>query len=321
MPDDFLVAKNPEPDSRLPYLVRLPLGERGMVLKAREVWPRTSKVYCHRTDAWPETLEIVDRAPTVSCVRRGAAIDLVLDRGRENRSQFVLSFAKGREAIFWQTGRTARKARPDVRTPTARAAGLGGIEIVMDVHERYGWTFAKEDVVVVKRPLSVGDYAVERDGSIVAAVERKGLEDLVTTLSSDRVWTTLAALSTLPRAAVVVEDRYSQVFAQLHVRPAALADRLGECQARFPSVPIVFAETRQLAQQWTYRFLAACLADVDQEPEAERRFAQLAGAPRPEPLPASNAEIRAWARAQGFAVSDRGRLPASLIAEYAASEK
>jgi len=30
----FLVARNPQPDSRLPYLVRLPLGD-GLVLKAR----------------------------------------------------------------------------------------------------------------------------------------------------------------------------------------------------------------------------------------------------------------------------------------------
>lgn len=32
----FLVARNPEPDSTLPYLIRLPLGEGELVLKARE---------------------------------------------------------------------------------------------------------------------------------------------------------------------------------------------------------------------------------------------------------------------------------------------
>ncbi|WP_028707681.1 ERCC4 domain-containing protein [Propionicicella superfundia] len=317
MPDDFLVVKNPEPGSTLPYLVRLPLGEEGVVLKTREVWPRTAKVYCHRTDAWPADPEVVDRAATVACVRRGAAIDLVLERGRENRSQFILTSAKGREVIFWQTARTSRKARPDVRTPSARAAGTARLEIVMDVHERYGWTFAKEDVQVTKRPLAAGDYAVEADGSVVAVVERKSLDDLVSTLTSDRVWTMLAGLAAVPRAAVVVEERYSRIFGLTHVRPAAVADRLGECQARFPAVPIVFAETRPLAQQWAYRFLAACLAERRQEAEVERRLGQLGGAPPPEPLPATAAEVRSWARAAGIEVSAKGRVPAQVLAAYA----
>jgi len=43
MPEEFVVARNPEPNSSLPYLLRIPLGRDGIVLKARETWPRTSK--------------------------------------------------------------------------------------------------------------------------------------------------------------------------------------------------------------------------------------------------------------------------------------
>lgn len=86
MPDDFVIARNPDADSTLPYVLRIPLGPDGIVLKSREMWPRTSKVYCHQVDEWPADAEIVERVATRSCVRRGAAIDLVLDRGRENRS-------------------------------------------------------------------------------------------------------------------------------------------------------------------------------------------------------------------------------------------
>ncbi len=56
--------------STLPYLVRIPLGAQGVVLKAREVWPRTSKVYCHRATDWPADADVVDRVPVRSCVRR-----------------------------------------------------------------------------------------------------------------------------------------------------------------------------------------------------------------------------------------------------------
>jgi hypothetical protein len=45
MTDSFKVARNSDPESRLPYLVRLPI-EGGIVLKAREPWPRAARVYC-----------------------------------------------------------------------------------------------------------------------------------------------------------------------------------------------------------------------------------------------------------------------------------
>ena len=108
MVDDLLVARNPEPDSRLPYLVRIPLGPDGVVLKAKEPWPRAAKVYCHRAEEWPDDADVLERHPVRSCARRGPAIDLVLARARENRSQFVLTRARGREVIFWQSPRTWR---------------------------------------------------------------------------------------------------------------------------------------------------------------------------------------------------------------------
>lgn len=124
--EDFLIARNPDGDSSLPYLLRIPLGANGFVLKARDTWPRTAKIFCHREAWWPSDAEIVERVPVRSCVRRGAAIDLVLDRSRENRSQFVLTRIRGgREAIFWQSARTAKLARPNVSLPSARAHGCG----------------------------------------------------------------------------------------------------------------------------------------------------------------------------------------------------
>ena len=312
MPEDFLIARNPEDGTTLPYLLRIPLGPGGIVLKAREMWPRTSKVYCHRAVGWPADPEILEAVPVRSCVRRGAAIDLVLDRGRENRSQFVLTRVRGgREAIFWQTARTAKQARPRVSVPTARASGLAELAILVDSRERYAWKFSQQQATTTRRALPAGDYAVELDGAVVAAVERKSLPDLAATLTSGRMRYLLADLAELPRAAVVVEDRYSQVFALEHVRPAVVADALAECQARFPQVPIMFCETRALAQEWTYRFLAAALREVGDEAGGNLRMVDLTPATAP-----SSAEIRTWALANGYAVSDRGRIPAAVRAAY-----
>jgi hypothetical protein len=92
----FVVGRNPQEDSKLPYLLRLPL-KGGLVLKARELWPATARVYCHRfEEPWPEDAEIVEQTPVLLCRRRGAAIDLVLDRPRRARSQFVFTQVKGR---------------------------------------------------------------------------------------------------------------------------------------------------------------------------------------------------------------------------------
>jgi hypothetical protein len=88
-------------------------------------------------------------------------------------------------------------------------------------------------------------------------VERKSLVDLVASLTSGKLRYQVADLAALPRAAVVVEDRYSQLFRLDRVRPAVVADGLAELQIRWPNVPVVFCETRQLAEEWTYRFLAA----------------------------------------------------------------
>lgn len=258
--EDFVVARNPDGDSALPYLVRLPLGPHGVVLKVRDTWPRTAKVYCHPSQDWDDSIEVVERVPVRSCVRRGAAIDLVLDRGRENRSQFVFTRARGCEVIFWQSARTAKQARPAVSTPTRRASGLV-LEILVDSHERYPWKFSAQQATTRRQALPAGDYAVEHGGRIVAAVERRSL---------------------------------------------------AEAQVRFPGAPIVFCQTRPLAQEWTSRFLGAALAHhAEDAPAADRADALPAAGPLA-PAAQTAAEIRAWANANGHEISAKGRIPASV---------
>lgn len=131
----------------------------------RDTWPRTSKVYCHRAEAWPSDTEGIEQVPVRSCQRRGASIDLVLDRGRENRSQGVFtSIRGGREAIFWQSARTGEQARPAVHTPTARAGGIERLTVVVDSQGRYAYRFTEQQVDVVRRVLPTGDCAVEVRG-------------------------------------------------------------------------------------------------------------------------------------------------------------
>jgi hypothetical protein len=322
----LLVARNPDPDSSLPFLLLVPLGD-GLLFRTKGTWPRTSALYCHpapRTD-WPTDPDLVEQIPLRSCVRRGAAIDLVADRGREQRSQIVYTTARGREMVFWQGPRTRKQARPDVRLPTARAAGLVDLQILVDAHERYPYRFTHQQVTVDRRALHCGDYGIEVDDRLVASVERKSLTDLISSLTSGRLRFALTELAALPRAAVVVEDRYSRVFAQDHVRPALVADGLAELQVRYPTVPMVFCETRALAEEWTYRYLATAFRWLSDEAAATARVAAADTSSGPAAVPATPAlvtdpatevptrAIRGWARAAGLPVSDRGRLRPEVV--------
>ena len=226
----FVVARNPQADSKLPYLVRLPL-EGGLVLKAREPWPATARVYCHRfEEPWPQDAEIVEQTPVRLCQRRGAAIDLVLDRSRLARSQFVFTQVKGREAIFWQTQKTARAANPGGRIPRRRSLAEP-VTIIVDTRERYPYRFAQQGAETVRATVAAGDYAVHAsDGNLLAAV--------------------------------VVEARYAALFKLEHVNGNWLADQLARLEVRYPEVHLVFADSRRYAEDWTYRFLTTALADA-----------------------------------------------------------
>jgi hypothetical protein len=261
--DSFLVARNPA-DSSLPYLLRLPI-EGGVLLKARDRWPTTSRVYCHPLDHWPADAEIVEQVAVRSCRRRGAAIDLVLDRGRNNRSQIVFTKPNpgrtgGRPMIFWQTARTAQRARPGQRVPTRRASDLDQLTIEVDTRERYPYKFAGRPVERRRAALPVGDYAVRHGDQLTAAVERKTPEDFTKSLIDGSLNYALTELAALPAAAVVVvEARYGALLDNQHAQPGWLLELVARLQVRYPAVPIVFADSRKLAEEYTYRYLAAAL--------------------------------------------------------------
>ena len=306
----LLIVRNPDPDSRLPYLLRVPLGD-GLVFRTSGTWPRTKALYCHPVPIgdWPADPELVETIELLACQRRGAAVDVVASRSRENRSQIVYTSARGREMVFWQSPRTRKQARPGVRTPTARAAGHAELDIVVDTHERYAYDFVGKPVRVVRRALPCGDYGLLVGDRLIAAVERKSMADLTSSVLNGTLKYQLTELSALPRAAAVVEDRYSRIFSLQHARPAVVIDGLAELQVAFPNVPIMFCETRKLAQEFTYRYLGAAHTwAVNAAHLADALGAEPALAAAPNQREPSTAEVRAWARQVGLAVPDRGRL-------------
>lgn len=257
----FQVARNPDAGSTLPYVVLLPI-EGGLRLKTREPWPRSARVFCVRDEApWDERSELVDEADVVICKRRGAAIDLVLDRPQHARSQFVFTQARGRPAVWWQTQKTVQTANPGARVPRGR--GAGQFTVAVDSREKYGWRFAGRELTTERRTLPAGDYAIVVSGRTLALVERKTLENLSTSLSDGTLAFQMQRLAEQDaRAAVVVEADYPDLF-RLHAgRASWLADVMARLVVRYPEVPIVFAGSRRFAEEWAYRFMGAAAGDA-----------------------------------------------------------
>jgi hypothetical protein len=255
----FRVARNPDPESRLPFLVWLPI-DGGIVLKARETWPRSSRVFCsHESTPWDESAGVVDEADVALCRRRGAAIDLVLDRPRLARSQFVFTTARGRPAVWWQTQKTVQGGNPGARVPRGRLSQ--SLTVAIDTRERYGWKFSGRDVATERRALSSGDYGLILEGAVIAIVERKTMDNLATALSDGTLAFQLQRLAETGRSAVVVEGDYPELFRTQPGRGSWLADVLARLTVRYPDVPIVFAGSRKFAEEWAFRFFGAALAD------------------------------------------------------------
>ena len=285
VPDAFLVARNPEADSSLPFLVYLPI-DGGTWLKARETWPRSSRVYCHAIEGVDvATLEILEHVRVVSCERRGPVLDLILDRMQNRRAQFVFTQARGRAMIFWQTAKSAANARPGLRVPQRSKRVVERIAI--DTRERYGYGFKGLDVPVERVALRSGDYAAFIGDEAVAVVERKAMDDFCNSLIDGTLGFAMGELARLGTTAVVVEGTYSQLLRRGYVDGAWLGELLVRLQVRYPAVPIVFVETRALGERWTLAFFAAAAAerltgapmlsamiapqDVPKKPRAKRR--------------------------------------------------
>ncbi len=237
----------------------MPLAGTELILATRDTWPVSKDLFCAELDSWPEEAEVIERVPVASCRRVGASVQLVLDRAQRRRSLFVWTSKRGRPLIFWRSERSMKSTRPGVRAPSAR--GLDGpLTLVVDARERYAWRFAGLPVTLERRRLPVGDYGVFEGERLVAVVERKRLQEFAGAAVQGQLQLLMAELATMPRAAVVIEGRLSQLLkGDIRTRPGWLLNLVAALPAAYPNVPMLFAETGPLAADLAYRWLSASL--------------------------------------------------------------
>jgi hypothetical protein len=271
----FIVARNPEPGTRLPFLLRIPLPGQALTLACRERWPGTKDAYCHPVAAWPDDAEVVEETPVRACWRTGAAVHLILERRRNRRSLFVWTQKGERKFIFWRTQGTMAAARPGLKVPAAR--GLDGpLTIAVDAAERYPWRFSIQAATMVRRSLPVADYGImDGDDRLIAGIERKKAGELASCAVSGELGFVLDDLATLPRACLVVEGRLSDVLKAPgdRVKPGWMMSTLAALQVAHPHIQWIFADNRKLAEDYAFRWLAAAgnaARQIAEQPVANR---------------------------------------------------
>jgi hypothetical protein len=151
--------------------------------------------------------------------------------------------------------------------------------VAVDSAERYPWAFP--GATVRRRKLPVGDYALLLGERVAAVVERKSFDNLLGDIGALQAFHHhLGQLAARPSAALVIEAQYADF---LDERKASgrwpvvhLARVLAEIGALHPTLPVIFAGNRKLANAWCQRFFVAC-ATREESPQLELVREAMAG--------------------------------------------
>ncbi len=236
------------------------------VLDVQNRWPGPGKkIYCIFSKNCSAE-ELPDDEPEESCFikklgRYGKKLNIVLDRKTKKRCWFLFIKKEYKtkpgqyyEQIFWITRSSAVKKRPGAYIPKVKQDIF--CTIVIDKRERYPYKFGYAEVK--KENLPVGDYALIKEGKIVAVVERKTLDNLLHEIGClDALQATLEEMSIYPYKAVVFESPFSDFMNPKKIKPyraGFVADILIDLAVKFPQIQFIFCENRRFAQTWVYRW-------------------------------------------------------------------
>ncbi len=260
---------------KFPYKITIQKGEKVLLcLLARSRWPGAKgNIFCLRADPDEEEgpLEELERVPVTNMRQYGKRLSIVLDRPRKKRCDFLFlkkAYKNGSgeyEQIFWQTQKGLKERKSKSRFAVY---GSPAMHIAIDHSERYAWSFS--DSTVERASLPVGDYALLHDDRIAAVIERKTLENMISSLSDLRLLNqTLGELETWPSPALVVEANFGDFLDPKKIRPLNppyCTRAITEMTALHPKVPIIYAGSRKQANLWTMAFFKTVRA-MKEEPQ------------------------------------------------------
>lgn len=256
--------------SKFPYCINIVENNKKIFsLLTQDKWAGASgNIFCIRTEDKSEITigKIIEEVPIVLVKRIGKRLTVLLDRTNRKRCEFLFLKKKYKtkegeyEQIFFRTqqGITQHKTRGKLSLQPRDTK----LEVIVDSNERYPWKFGDHNTS--KKKLVVGDYALTIENEIVAVVERKTFDNMLSDIARVQVLhQQLSELSSYPHAAVIIEAQYGDFFIAEKIREwksvAHIGRALAELSVIHNNLPIIYAGNRKEANHWALRYFEAVL--------------------------------------------------------------
>ena len=237
-----------------------------LVLSVQDKWPGPGKkIYCLLEKRCKE-LELPPEKPVedisiLKTYRYGKKLNIILNRKTKRRCWFIFLKKEYKtkpgqfyNQIFWITQSSAKVRRSGAYIPKVKEGSW--CEIIIDKRERYPYKFGYAQTK--RENLPVGDYALIKQGKIIAIAERKTLDNMLHEIATyDILKATLQELATYPFKAVVFESPYSDFMNPKKVKyykTSYVADILSDLAVCFPEIQFIFCGNRKFAREWIYRW-------------------------------------------------------------------
>src|SRR6056297_102788 len=254
---------------KFPYRLTVSQGREVLLdLLTQDKWPGTKgNIFCLRflKDMEEKTGEVLEQVKVLTYKGYGKRLTVVLDRPKCKRCSFlflVKPYKKKQgeyEQIFWQTQQGLSQRQPKYKLAYNRREDL---TVFIDSGERYPWKIPNSRVI--KESLPFGDYAIKDEYGVLALIERKTLNNLISEMSNlNKFHQHLSELEDCANSALVVEAGYNDLLNKEKIKPYTghfAAKAVGQMQASHPDLPIVFAGGRKQAIIWAYYFFATVKA-------------------------------------------------------------
>lgn len=199
-------------DKKFPYRITIIENNKVILnLFAQDKWPGTKgNIFClqSRENINPDDFQIIEEVPIVSLRRFGKKLSVVLDRSLKKRCEFLFLEKKYKnkegtyEQIFFRTQMAIKQHRS--KSSLNLRANVEELNLIIDSSERYAWKFTGHQTQTQK--LNAGDYALLLNDEIVAVVERKTFDNMLSDAGQIQLLhQQLTELSLYPHVALVIE--------------------------------------------------------------------------------------------------------------------
>jgi len=265
----WIVEKREHP--KFPYRITIKGGNcEELKLLAQNRWPgQKGNVFCLRDKENDNSGFVeIERVNIVSFKKFGKKVSVILDRQKEKRCDFLFLKKKYKDRneyydqIFFRTQKLISESRLKFKLSTYYP---GNMNIIIDVNERYPWSF--NGCNVERDKLRVGDYALKNENGIISVVERKTYENMIAEFAHMEVFhQKLSELKVYKNSALVIEADYKDFLNPDKLKYYSTnfaAKAMGELFAFHPDLQIIFCSSRKLANEWVYRYFYSILSNLN----------------------------------------------------------